>query len=103
MTNVENRRRAPRLPVHWPARVVAADGTELQAVIADHSEGCFGVRCANSYGPGDSLTLSVPDIGTFVCDVIWANASRFGVRIRSEISEIGISELARFLDDCRHA
>ncbi len=98
MAQPSDRRREPRHAVNCPAQIIEASGETRQVLIIDRSSDCFGVSGENNYCPGDLIVLAIQHVGTFECQIIWANNQRFGIKIQTAFKERDIVALADFLD-----
>jgi hypothetical protein len=98
MAQPSDRRKVPRSAVNCPAQIIEANGAIRQALIVDRSGDCFGVSGENNYRPGEFMVLDIQYVGTFDCEIIWANEKRFGVRIQTDLKERDIAALAHFLE-----
>jgi hypothetical protein len=79
-------RQFPRKRSLLPATLITAQGS-FDCRVLNLSAGGAKLECAQSVAEGESLTLSVPAIGTFSGTAIWRAEGCFGVRFDTDATK----------------
>ena len=77
-------RARPRAKVNWPATCKVHGCDALPVTIVDASGGGFGLRGEMPIAVGTVFSITMADIGTFPCRLIWKEGLRFGIELLEE-------------------
>lgn len=67
-------------------RGIAADGRVRSLVVVNVSRGGLMARTDHDFGPGDHLTITLPELGPTLAEVRWALGGRIGCRFVQPVS-----------------
>ena len=89
-----------RYRVNWPASCTMNADQYWHATIVDASRGGLGLDRDLPVETGQILTIALPQIGTYSCQIAWKGKGRCGVKFLDEdsLADVSLNELAAFLD-----
>ena len=91
------RRQHKRYETNWPAHCVAASGKSWNVTIIDASPGGFGLSRNLPVAKLTDLAITIEDIGTFSCTLVWKGKNASGLKLHNPaetLSENQTSDLA---------
>lgn len=77
-TNSESRRWS-RYPADWAARVTTSSGASFEVRVVDSGHGGLGLKSCPQFELGESVEVTLVDVGKFPCRVVWQEDDRCGV------------------------
>lgn len=94
-------RRFPRYPTACPATCFVDGRERWDVIITDASQGGFGLSQDLPVPRGTHVIISIPQIGDFLCAVVWKKDGRCGVELASEsgwLTDVEAKRLASGLE-----